>query len=76
VPLVLREGDEGPEVVELQKRLTQLNWLYEGRAHGRYDAATREAVATFQVAYGVQGDESGMYGPATRERLEASTAAP
>ncbi|MGP3971203.1 peptidoglycan-binding protein [Streptomyces sp. 6N223] len=76
VPLVLREGDRGPEVVELQKRLLQLNWLYEGRAHGRYDAATREAVATFQVSYGVQGDEEGVYGVNTRARLEESTAEP
>jgi hypothetical protein len=76
VPLVLREGDRGPEVIELQRRLRQLNWLYEGGAHGRFDAATREAVATFQEAYGVRGDEGGVYGVNTRARLEESTTEP
>jgi peptidoglycan hydrolase-like protein with peptidoglycan-binding domain len=71
---VLREGDQGPEVVELQQRLTQLNWVYEGEADGFYDAETRDAVARFQVAYGVRGDEEGVYGDDTRAALEAATA--
>jgi hypothetical protein len=76
-PLVLREGDKGPEVVELQQRLAQISGgIYEGEAHGRYDAKTREAVATFQIWYGVQGDEEGVYGPNTRARLEETTTEP
>lgn len=72
----LREGDEGPEVVELQQRLLQLHWIYVGEAHGVFDAATREAVARFQVAYGVRGDPEGVYGPHTRRVLERHTELP
>jgi hypothetical protein len=75
-PVVLREGDVGREVVELQKRLRQLNWVYMGDAHGRFDSATREAVATFQVAYGIQGDAEGVYGRNTRLTLETATEEP
>lgn len=73
---VLREGDQGAEVVELQERLLQLDWLYTGGAYGRYDEETREAVARFQEAYGVQGDREGVYGPHTRAVLEAHTVEP
>ncbi|UCM87638.1 peptidoglycan-binding domain-containing protein [Streptomyces marincola] len=70
---VLGAGDEGPEVAELQRRLLQLNWLYHGEAHGRYDEQTAAAVARFQVAYGVRGDPEGLYGPQTRRALEQHT---
>ncbi|UED86693.1 peptidoglycan-binding domain-containing protein [Streptomyces profundus] len=72
----LAEGDEGPEVVELQLRLLQLHWVYNGQPHGLYDAQTRAAVARFQVAYGVVGDPEGVYGPATRALLERHTEQP
>ena len=72
----LSEGDEGPAVVELQQRLLQLRWVYNGQAHGRYDTQTREAVARFQNAYGVTGDPAGVYGPNTRAVLEEHTTAP
>ncbi|MDT0266754.1 peptidoglycan-binding protein [Streptomyces sp. DSM 44915] len=72
----LVEGDQGPAVVELQNRLRQLRWVYNGEAHGRYDTQTREAVARFQMAYGVTGDQPGVYGPATRTMLETHTTAP
>ncbi|MFD7512581.1 peptidoglycan-binding protein [Streptomyces sp. NPDC059853] len=70
---VLREGDSGPAVTELQQRLLQLGWVYDGTAHGTFDERTRDAVARFQVAYGVQGDEWGVYGVNTRLALEHHT---
>ncbi|TDC20701.1 peptidoglycan-binding protein, partial [Streptomyces sp. 8K308] len=75
-PPVIQLGDEGPEVVELQKRLLQLNWVYAGEAHGVYDEETRDAVERFQSAYGVQDDPPGVYGAATRKTLEANTTQP
>ncbi|MDT0323922.1 peptidoglycan-binding domain-containing protein, partial [Streptomyces millisiae] len=73
---VLQLGDEGPEVVELQKRLLQLNWVYAGEAHGVYDEATRDAVERFQNAYGIEDDPPGVYGAVTRKTLEANTNEP
>ncbi|RMI33078.1 peptidoglycan-binding domain-containing protein [Streptomyces triticirhizae] len=72
----LSEGDEGPEVVELQQRMLQLRWVYNGQAHGFFDTQTREAVARFQTAYGITGDPPGVYGPATRAVLEEHTTQP
>ncbi|MGW0737903.1 peptidoglycan-binding domain-containing protein [Streptomyces sp. NPDC002851] len=74
-PPVLREGDTGPEVVELQLRLEQL-YLYAGPAHGRYDVMVRDAVLRYQYAAQIEGDEPGVYGPATRKSLEAETEEP
>ncbi|WP_344629513.1 peptidoglycan-binding domain-containing protein [Streptomyces glaucosporus] len=69
---VLREGDTGPEVVELQYRLAARG-VYRGEPDGRYDDGVREAVATFQVWHGVHGDPEGVYGPNTRRELERAT---
>jgi putative peptidoglycan binding protein len=75
-PVVLRKGDEGPQVVELQQRLAQLDWIYDGDPHGTYDIKTWLAVARFQSAFGVSGDPQGVYGPLTRAKLEAHTTEP
>ncbi|MEU1593462.1 peptidoglycan-binding protein [Streptomyces sp. NPDC005708] len=72
---VLRPGDEGPEVTELQLRLRQLN-LHSGKADGEYDSQVEYAVRTYQFARGVTGDEYGVYGPATRLKLESETTEP
>ncbi|MEU1667904.1 peptidoglycan-binding protein [Streptomyces sparsogenes] len=74
-PPVLREGDSGPEVVELQKRLGQL-LIYLGSADGDFDDGVRNAVSSFQTTYGVEGDPEGVYGPQTRKALEARTDEP
>lgn len=75
-PPVLREGDTGPEVVELQKRMSQLLLRYLGRPDGTYDAELGRAVARYQKDRDITTDPSGVYGPATREDLESRTKEP
>lgn len=71
---VLRRGDTGPAVSELQARLLRIPDVYAGGAvDGRFDGRLAAAVARFQVWYGVRGDESGEYGDATRRDLESRT---
>ncbi|MEU3280962.1 peptidoglycan-binding domain-containing protein [Streptomyces antibioticus] len=71
----LREGDSGPEVTDLQQRLLRIPNVYDGGGtDGRYDIVVTEAVARFQLWYGIRGDEDGVYGDDTREALEARTA--
>ncbi|MFF4309866.1 peptidoglycan-binding protein [Streptomyces sp. NPDC001507] len=72
---VLRPGDTGAEVTELQQRLAQLN-LYTGRPDGHYDRTTEDAVRTYQLARGILTDQSGVYGAATRTALESETTKP
>ncbi|MFJ8897452.1 peptidoglycan-binding protein [Streptomyces sp. NPDC102370] len=73
----LREGDTGPEVVALQERLLRVPDVYrDGTTDGRYDTTLTEAVARFQLWYGVRGDETGVYGDDTRRALETHTGAP
>ncbi|MYQ66048.1 MULTISPECIES: peptidoglycan-binding protein, partial [unclassified Streptomyces] len=70
----LREGDSGPEVADLQRRLLKIPNVYEnGSTAGTYDATLTEAVARFQLWYGVRGDENGVYGDDTRQSLESRT---
>ncbi|WP_406329571.1 peptidoglycan-binding protein [Streptomyces sp. NBC_00203] len=71
----LRRGDKGPEVTELQQRLTQLA-LYTGDDNGRFDNQVEDAVSRYQWARGITGDEQGVYGTATRASLEAETTEP
>ncbi|MFF8521663.1 peptidoglycan-binding domain-containing protein [Streptomyces werraensis] len=70
----LREGDSGPEVAALQERLLRIPDVYrDGTTDGRFDATLREAVARFQLWYGIRGDETGVYGDDTRQTLESRT---
>ncbi|WP_279329389.1 peptidoglycan-binding domain-containing protein [Streptomyces sp. OS603R] len=71
---VLRRGDRGPEVVELQQRLRMV-WLYQGDTDGRYSRRVEEAVRHYQWSRGIH-EELGVYGPQTRSRLESETATP
>ncbi|MEU0739339.1 peptidoglycan-binding protein [Streptomyces sp. NPDC006134] len=68
----LRRGDRGPQVADLQGRLRQLH-LYMGDINGNFNHQVEDAVRTFQWARGVRSDELGVYGPETRQRLEAET---
>ncbi|WP_407564581.1 peptidoglycan-binding protein [Streptomyces sp. 184] len=76
-PPALREGDSGPEVLELQKRLIEAGYnRLPGNMDGDFDLLTGEAVARFQYDNDVEGDERGVYGPATRRVLESMTKEP
>jgi peptidoglycan hydrolase-like protein with peptidoglycan-binding domain len=71
---VLRQGDSGHGVYELQVRLLQVPNTYDGGAiDGRYGKEVRAAVARFQQWYGVRGDEAGVYGNNTRHALMLRT---
>ncbi|MGW7405657.1 peptidoglycan-binding domain-containing protein [Streptomyces sp. NPDC054833] len=72
---VLRRGDQGPEVTELQLRLRRLN-LYIGDVNGNYSGQVEDAVRSFQWARGIDSDEPGVYGAATRAQLEKETPEP
>ncbi|MCG0063580.1 peptidoglycan-binding protein [Streptomyces tricolor] len=72
---VLRRGDTGPEVTELQQRLRQLH-LYGDRPDGIFSRPVEDAVRTYQRARGITGDALGTYGPATRRSLESETTEP
>ncbi|MER6132042.1 peptidoglycan-binding protein [Streptomyces sp. NPDC001815] len=71
---VLRRGDTGPEVTELQLRLQQLA-LFVGNSDGDYDNRTENAVRNYQVTRGIN-EEPGVYAEETRNRLETETSEP
>lgn len=75
LPPVLRLGDQGPEVVELQLRLRQIG-IYDGDADGDFDQQVESAVRTYQATRFVLKDEPGVYGSATRTALESETSEP
>jgi hypothetical protein len=72
---VLRIGDRGSEVRELQLRLGRLH-LYTGRADGVFDRRVEDSVRVYQWARGTTSDGLGVYGPATRRSLESETSRP
>jgi len=74
-PPVLRRGDRGAEVVELQLRLRRTG-LYAGEADGVYGGSVESAVRAYQLTRVVLDDESGVYGRPTRAALESETPEP
>ncbi|WP_143517592.1 L,D-transpeptidase family protein [Pseudonocardia sp. MH-G8] len=69
-PQSLRLNDEGPRVLEIQQRLSELGyWL--GKIDGHYGQLTRQAVMAFQKAEDLTRD--GVAGPITREKLPAAS---
>lgn len=71
-PPTLSRGDRGPEVTELELRLTQLG-LYTREAKGNYNEGVEDAVTRYQWARGIQPEEYGVYDLATRAALESET---
>lgn len=69
---VLQLGSSGPEVVDLQWRLSQVR-CYRGPMDGYYDWDVERAVAAFQDRHDIREDPSGVYGPATRDALLRAT---
>ncbi len=61
-----REGDQGAEVAEIQKRLTELNF-YKGNIDGDFGGKTVAAVEKFQQAIGLDAD--GIIGIQTYKAL-------
>lgn len=68
----LRRGDSGPEVEELQRRLSEI-WLYNDGYDGRFGERVESAVRIYQSYKNIEGDPSGVYGENTRRALEAET---
>jgi peptidoglycan hydrolase-like protein with peptidoglycan-binding domain len=71
--VVLRPGDKGEQVRELQHRLYQLEWLPETTT-GVFDAATKEAVKGFQARRHL--DSTGVLDRVSWRRLKALTETP
>ncbi|MFF1279527.1 peptidoglycan-binding protein [Streptomyces sp. NPDC058299] len=72
---VLRRGDTGPQVTDLQQRLRRLN-LYGDQINGVFTRPVEDAVRNYQLARRIKGDTPGEYGPATRASLESETSQP
>ncbi|MGP4012440.1 peptidoglycan-binding domain-containing protein [Streptomyces sp. 4N124] len=74
-PPVLSRGDQGPEVIELELRLTQAD-VYSREAKGNYNEGVEDAVRQYQLWRGIVPPEYGVYDLETRERLESETQEP
>lgn len=68
---VLRNGDEGDDVVYVQRRLKELGYL-SGSADGVFGNATEKALKEFQAANGLSAD--GVVGDKTMAKLKSSSA--
>lgn len=72
-PAMLKSGDSGDKVRELNHRLTQLEWL-AGKISPEYSAATAEAVRGFQAKRGLQ--QTGEVDQTTWNKLVSMTKTP
>ena len=63
----LRQGDSGPKVLELQRRLKELGFN-PGNLDSQFGPGTEAAVMAFQKSEGLLAD--GMAGPRTLEKLQ------
>ncbi len=69
---MLSEGCEGEEVKELQKRLSDLGYMSSRYITGYFGSLTYNAVIAFQSVNSL--DVDGIVGPATRKKLNSSSA--
>jgi len=67
---VIREGDQGPEVTDLQQRLAALGFAVDPGEIGRFGHSTLEAVRSFQNRRRLRTD--GLVGPDTWGQLVES----
>ncbi|MDT9698489.1 peptidoglycan-binding protein [Streptomyces sp. P17] len=74
-PPVLRRGDKGPEVTELQLRLNQL-YLYNDDINGNFNRQLEDALRNYQWSRGVGREDLGVYTAETRASLESETTEP
>ncbi|WP_346726709.1 peptidoglycan-binding domain-containing protein [Bacillus suaedaesalsae] len=65
---VLRNGDRGEEVKQVQRALKQINFD-PGAIDGIYGSNTENAVRRFQSMYAALADD-GVYGPNTRRYIQ------
>ena len=71
IPL-LKEGSQGPEVMQMQESLINLGYLTIETATEYFGSATKAALMSFQNQNGLAGD--GIAGPKTLEILYSGTA--
>ncbi len=64
---IYRLGDEGPEILDIRQRLTELGFVLPNGDRGAYDEQTREAVRAFQSQRSLRAD--GIVGPDTWGQL-------
>ncbi|KUN99447.1 peptidoglycan-binding domain-containing protein [Streptomyces resistomycificus] len=72
---VLRRGDQGPEVTELQQRLHEL-YLYAEAIDGDFSGKVEDALRNYQWSRNVGTDNLGVYDETTRTKLESETTEP
>ena len=70
-PFLLKNGVEGDEVKNLQRRLKELGY-YSGGVDGQYGPGTQDAVIRFQTQHGLTAD--GIVGEGTRSAVYAQAA--
>ena len=68
---LLRQGDEGPAVAELQRELTEAG--FPCSVDGQFGPQTADAVRALQTARGLDAD--GIAGPKTRAALKSASPA-
>ncbi|MFB8776896.1 L,D-transpeptidase family protein [Streptomyces broussonetiae] len=72
-PVLYAPGDSGPDIRELQARLRQIDWLFDGPT-GTYDDLTEQAVRGFQGKRGLP--RTGRTDTVTWQRLLDMTTEP
>lgn len=75
---MFRIGSIGPEVIEFQKRLAELNY-YSGELDGQYYEGTAAAVMVFQAQHGLEADGIAgaitlalLFSPQAQKKLDAT----